>query len=592
VNTVEVALKLAIGDYMAKLGVAGQRTKQFGADLQQAAQAPSKDLKQVGTAALIMGGAVAAGFAIAAHSALGFDKQMSEVQAVTGATSEEMQLLRDSAIEAGAATVFSASEAAQAQAELAKAGLSTADILGGGLTGALDLAAAGGLDLATAAEIAANAMNQFNLEGGDVTHIADLLAAGANKSATDVAEMGMALKQGGAAAANMGIPLEETVGLLAVFAQNALKGSDGGTAMKTMLTSLAGVSGPARAAIKDLGLEFFDASGQFLGLENAAEQLRLKLGPLSDEQRSQALNTIFGTDAARGAIAMMEGGGAAVRQWTEDVDQSGYAAQLAADKNNNLAGDLEQLKGAIEGALIQGGSQATDALRALTSGLTNVAVGVGELPGPIQTAFLGTAGIIGLTTTAIGLYGTFAPKVEEVVKSLKNMGAAGRFVARHLGTASIAAGGLATVLGIAAWSMGESAREQAEFNEGVERFTQAMKDAGGATDEFNQEIKKAFTDANIASILADSTADLDIFARGVRDSGTELDRLARFFQEASVTGDFESSLRAIADGGNELATELIRMRDAGELSAEELKDLSGPHERPDRHVVAGSVGSE
>ncbi len=550
-NTVEIALKLAIADFMAKSGAVVARSKEVGKELQAAAQAPSKDLQRVGTAGLVMGGAVAAGFALAAYTAMGFDKTMSEVQATTGATGDELGRLRQQALDAGQATVFSASEAAQAQAELAKAGVSTADILGGGLTGALDLAAAGSLDLATAAEIAANAMNQFNLGGEDVSHIADLLAAGANKSATDVTEMGMALKQGGAAAANMGIPLEETVGLLAVFAQNALKGSDGGTSMKTMLTSLAGASGPARAAIKELGLEFFDASGQFLGLENAAEQLRLKLGPLSDEQRSQALNTIFGTDAARAAIAMMEGGGEAVRQWTDDVNQSGYAAELARQKNDNLAGDLENLKGALEVALIETGSQATGVLRGLTTGLTGVVTGVGEMPGPMQTAGLVIGGVTGAASLLVGGIGTLKPKVDDLKDSLTEMGGIGKFTAGHLGALAGAAGGVGIALTAVAFVYGYYAQQEAEAEQRAKDFTDTLNEQTGAlTDNTEAQVKATLESNNRMDNLQDAGLTVEQFTAALSDNTDQI------MSQDEVMAQWNEGMKGAAEDNAALAGQL------------------------------------
>jgi TP901 family phage tail tape measure protein len=126
-----------------------------------------------------------------------FDKSMSAVRAVSGATATDMGKLRQAALDAGEATVFSATESAQAEAELARAGISTADILGGAPRGSLDLAAAGQLGLADAATISAQAMNVFKLRGGDVSHIADVLAAGANKSAADVGQLGDAPERSG-----------------------------------------------------------------------------------------------------------------------------------------------------------------------------------------------------------------------------------------------------------------------------------------------------------------------------------------------------------------------------------------------------------
>lgn len=563
------AMSEATADVKKFTGAAQTQMKDFSA----AAQKGGRDMTTLSVGALAVGGAIAVGFGLAANAAMGFDKQMSEVGAVAGATGAELGQLRQAALDAGAATVFSASEAAQAEAELAKAGVSTSDILAGGLTGALNLASAGSLNLATAAEYAAAAMTTFGLSGSDVPRIADTLAAAANKSAADVGDMGMALQQAGLVADQAGLTLEETSGVLSLFAQAGLKGSDAGTSLKTALLKLNPSSVEAKNLMDDLGLSFYDANGEFVGISIAAQKLKDKLGPLSDEQRTMALSTIFGTDAIRGATILMESGSAGVNQWTDAVSESGYAADLAAQKTDNLAGDMDQLKGSIETAMISGGSQATDVLRGLTQALTGVVNGLGEMPAPLQTAFLGATGLIGLGSAAIGVYGTLAPKVQSFKNALVGLGGIGPSVAANLGTIGLAAGGVSAALAVVAWSYGEAAKDQAEFNAKVDKFIEAMKDGGTASAEFEKSIRSAFTENNVGKILADSDADLKIFTRGVRESGTELDRLARFFEEASVAGDLESSLKAMAEGGNELADELMRLREEGQISAAELQDL-------------------
>lgn len=310
-------------------------------------------VSDIGTAAGVAAIGIGAIGGAAVKASTEFNKSMSGVSAVAGATAGEMAQLREAALKAGADTVFSASEAATAQGELAKAGVSVADILGGALAGSLGLAAAGQLDLGAAAEISAQALNIFGLSGDQTTRVADVLAAGANKSAADVTQLGDALRQGGLLAAQTGLSLEETTGVLSLFADNALIGSDAGTSLKTMLQRLAPTSGPAADAMEELGLKFFDAKGQFVGIEEVAGQLQERLGGLSDEQRQTALTTIFGSDAVRGASILMEGGAAAVQEYTAAVSDQGAASRMAAEQLNNLAGDIEQFKGSVETSLIR-----------------------------------------------------------------------------------------------------------------------------------------------------------------------------------------------------------------------------------------------
>ncbi|MET0888382.1 MAG: phage tail tape measure protein, partial [Mycetocola sp.] len=180
-RVVNVKLEVQVANYLAGMEKASKATKAAAEEAKKLSE-KAQAVELLGKTSLVMGAAVAAGLALAVAKFADFDQAMSEVQASTHESTANMELLRDAAIDAGARTVFSATEAANAIDELAKAGISTADILGGALDGALDLASAGGLGVADAAGIAATALTQFNLAGEDVPHVADLLAAGAGKA--------------------------------------------------------------------------------------------------------------------------------------------------------------------------------------------------------------------------------------------------------------------------------------------------------------------------------------------------------------------------------------------------------------------------
>lgn len=328
-----------------------------------------RDIGQAAGAASVAVGVLGAA---AVHASTQFNAAISTVGATASATAVEMDLLRDAALEAGEATVFSATEAATAQAELARAGVSVSDILGGALRGSLDLAAAGQLDLASAAGIAAQAMNIFGLSGSDVGHVADVLAAGANTSATTVSQLGIAMRQAGIMAGQTGLTLEDTVGALALFADNALVGSDAGTSLRTMLQRLNPTSEEAAGTMRELGLTAFDASGEFIGLQGYAERLQTGLQGLSTEQRNNALTTIFGADAVRAANLLYEAGGEGIAEYTARVDDLGAAQRVASTMLDNLAGDLEAFSGSTETALIRTGDLADGLLRTVVQSATEI----------------------------------------------------------------------------------------------------------------------------------------------------------------------------------------------------------------------------
>lgn len=334
-------------------------------------------------------------FGLAAKASMDFDKAMSSVAANSGAHGAALQQMRQAAIAAGRDTAFSATEAAQGEDELAKAGLSVADVVHGGLKGALNLAAAGQISVADAAETAATAMTQFKLSGAQVPHVADLLSAAANKAQGSVGDMGMALKQSGLVAAQFGLSIEDTVGTLASFASAGLIGSDAGTSFKTMLLSLANPSQAAASTMRELGIQAYDAQGKFVGITALAGQLHDKMSGLTQAQRDQALATMFGSDAIRAANILYQQGAGGISGWIAKVNDSGNASRTAAEKMNNLSGDLEQLKGSLETALIQSGSQANGALRGLVQTVTAAVNAFSALPGPVQGGIVALAGVSG-----------------------------------------------------------------------------------------------------------------------------------------------------------------------------------------------------
>lgn len=361
--------------------------------------------------ALIASGMTAAGLAVAAFGvaavkmAADFDQQMSTVQANTGATSAQMDQLRAAAIEAGASTVYSASDSADAINDLGKAGMSVTDILTGGLSGALNLAASDGMAVGDAAEYMANALSMFHLKGSQASQVADTLAAGAGKAVGNVSDFGEALNNCGAQANSFGMNIQETTGVLALFAQNGTIGAEAGTQLNSMLMKLAAPSAEAASTMKELGISASDAQGHFVGMANFAGQLQKAEKNLTDEQRNQANATIFGSYAIKAANYLYEAGESGVNKWTKAVSESGYAAEQAAAKNNNLKGDLENLSGSMESLMISVGEGAQGPLRKMVQGLdTLVDVFAGLPSGAQQTIVVmaSLAGVFGAVHKAAG----------------------------------------------------------------------------------------------------------------------------------------------------------------------------------------------
>ena len=361
--------------------------------------------------ALIASGMTTAGLAVAAFGvaavkmAADFDQQMSTVQANTGATSAQMDQLRAAAIEAGASTVYSATDSADAINDLGKAGMSVTDILTGGLSGALNLAASDGMAVGDAAEYMANALSMFHLKGSQASQVADTLAAGAGKAVGNVSDFGEALNNCGAQANSFGMNVQETTGVLALFAQNGTIGAEAGTQLNSMLMKLAAPSAEAANTMKELGISAYDAQGHFVGMANFAGQLQKAEKNLTDEQRNQANATIFGSYAIKAANYLYEAGESGVNKWTKAVSESGYAAEQAAAKNNNLKGDLENLGGSMESLMISVGEGAQGPLRKMVQGLDTLVDAFAGLPSGAQQTLVvmaSLAGVFGVVHRAAG----------------------------------------------------------------------------------------------------------------------------------------------------------------------------------------------
>lgn len=324
-----------------------------------------------GAAAAAVGGIMG----VAVKKAMDFEAEMSNVKAVM-APDEVKQFggeLEKLAKVMGAKTKYSASEAAQGIEELVKAGVNVKDIINGGLSGALTLATAGELELKDAAEIASTALNAFKKDNLSVAQAANILAGAANASATDVGELKFGLAMSSAVASGVGMTFKDTATALAAFAQNGLKGSDAGTSLKTMLLNLSPTSDKATSAMINLGLmtkagasAFYDAHGHIKPLADIAELLKTKLSKLTDEQRQQALQTMFGTDAVRAANILYREGAKGVSDMSAAMGKV-KAADVAKEKLNNFKGTITLLKSTVETAGISVGNALIPALKKLTS---------------------------------------------------------------------------------------------------------------------------------------------------------------------------------------------------------------------------------
>lgn len=489
--------------------------------------------------ALKLGAGLAVGVGAVVKVAADFDKQMSSVAATGADARQNIDALRETAIKLGADSAFSATQAAEGVENLLKAGVDAAEVMGGGLKGSLDLAAAGSLDVGQAAEIAATALVQFKLQGKDVPHVADLLAAGAGKAQGEVGDLAAALNQSGLVASQFGLSIEDTTGTLAAFASAGLLGSDAGTSFKTMLLALANPSKESRKLMQELGIAAYDAQGNFVGVASLAEQLKERLGPLSQATRDQALAQIFGNDAVRAANVLFKEGGAGIQQWTADVDDAGFAAATARTKLDNLSGDVEALGGAIESTFITSGSGANEALRNLTQEATGLVRAVGSLPTPLLETSVKVAGVGAAGLITAGGIGKLAVSTLETRKAFAGLAETSPRLAGGLKAASTGAVALTGAL-IALQLAGQAT------NELFEDAPKTLGDAGQALAGLAKNTKDASTGMDEFFSLS-TRADLGFGTEQVDSLGSAMNRL--FHQSGpQKVGDWASGLISNFDG--------------------------------------------
>lgn len=565
-RSVETTFTANVSGYLAGVSKMQASTVSLAQSAGKSMQANAAGWDKISNAAAVGSVAIAAGIGLAVKRFADFDQAMSAVAANSGAVGAELASLRSIAVEFGATTQFSATEAAQGINELAKAGVATADIMGGGLKGALDLAAAGQIGVADAAEATASALNQFGLEGGKAGHVADLLSNAANAAQGSVGDMSAALGQAGVAANAAGLNIDETTTLLALFAKAGMTGSDAGTSLKTMMQRLAAPTAEAAAELDRLGISAYDSQGQFIGAEKVLGLLSTQTENMSTQARAAAFSTIFGSDAIRAASIAAEAGASGYAAMNEEVTRFGGAAEQAAALTDNLKGDMERLGGAFDSVLISSGSGANGALRSLTQGLTGLVEVIGRVPGPVLLAGAGLAAMALAVPKGIRSYQEMTSTLSSVGLSMDNIAAKSPRAGAALsgvGKAAGVAGKAFAALAVA--SVAASVLTDDSTTVGVQQLTNDLLDAADAVGAFDGVVKNNAAEmGNFQSNLS-STGDVlrATFDPGFMDTFTRkgdtflrtitlgmLDMTTTTDDAAARLGDLDAVLSGLVSGGN------------------------------------------
>ena len=423
-----------------KLKSLEEQAKQSGTALQNIAAKGEKlktvgdNISNVGTKLLpVTAGVVGLGTA-AVKTAADFDSAMSKVAAVSGATGKDLDALRDKAREMGSKTKFSASEAAEAMNYMAMAGWKTEDMFSG-IEGVMNLAAASGEDLATTSDIVTDALTAFGLSAKDSGHFADILAAASSNANTNVSMMGETFKYCAPIAGALGFSAEDTAEAIGLMANAGIKGSQAGTALRTIMNNLSGDVKICGSSIGEVTVATTNADGSMRDLSDILADCRTAFSGLSESEKAAAAESLVGKNAMSGFLALMNAGEADINKLSSAIDNcDGCAAGMAETMNDNLAGQLTILKSQLQELAISFGELLMPAIRTIVGwiqkfvdwlnsmdeGTRKVIVTIALVAAAIGPVLI----IVGKVISAIGTIMTIIPKLVGVINAAKGVIAA------------------------------------------------------------------------------------------------------------------------------------------------------------------------
>lgn len=435
-----------------------------------------------------------------------FEAQMSRVQAIAGATGDELEQLTQQAMDLGAETSFSASEVAEGMENLASAGFNTQEIMEA-MPGLLDLAASSGADLATSSEIAASAIRGFGLDASSSAHVADVFAEAAARTNAQTEDMGEAMKFIAPAANTMGLKIEEVAAAIGIMSDAGIKGSQAGTTLRGALSRLTKPTDKMTKVMDNLGISFYDNEGKMKSLTEMISMLQDATKDLTDEQKQNALTTLFGTESLSGMLALINRGPDDLKNLTKEFENcDGAASDMADTMLDNTAGALESLSGSLETAGIAIQKALAPEIKKLAKWIQGLVDDFSDLSEEEQLNIIKTVALVaaigpaikilsklssGVGTVAKGI-GTFSQAVAVVknnttssITSVNNLASAFKFLSSPIGIATTALGLL-----IAAFVLAIEKQNQYALN--LIDTRDKLNNAKKAQDEFNTSLQESY----------------------------------------------------------------------------------------------------
>lgn len=347
-----------------------------------------------------------------------FEAQMSRVQAIAGATGDELEQLTQQAMDLGAETSFSATEVAEGMENLASAGFTTNEIMEA-MPGLLDLAASSGAELATSSEIAASAIRGFGLEASEAGHVADVFAEAAARTNAQTEDMGEAMKYVAPVAKTVGLTMEETAAAIGIMSDAGIKGSQAGTTLRSGLTRIVKPTKQVAEAMETLGVEFYDNNGQMKSLTEIIKTLQDSTAGLTDEVKNQALAQIFGTEALSGMLALVGRGSDDLKDMKKSFEEcDGSAEEMADTMLDNTSGALESLSGSFETAGIAIQKALAPEIKKLAKWIQGLVDDFSNLSEEEQLNIIKTVALVAAIGPAIKILSKLSSGVGTVIKGV------------------------------------------------------------------------------------------------------------------------------------------------------------------------------
>lgn len=505
----------------------------------------------------------------AVKAAENFEQGMAEVQAISGASANDLQKLSDKAKEMGVTTKFSAVESAEALKYMAMAGWKTGQMIDG-LPGVMNLAAASGENLGVVSDIVTDALTAFGLQAKESAHFSDVLATAANSSNTSVAMLGESFKYAAPVAGALKYSIEDTTVALGLMANSGIKATSAGTALRTGLTNLAKPTKQMKAAMEKYGISLKGSDGNMRSLSEVMELLRDKLGGLSEDTKAATVAQIFGKEAMSGWLAIINASDSDFVSLTNSINNSTGAAQKMADiMNNTTQGQLTLLKSQLKGLAISIGDKLLPHVNNVIKKLSDLMTWFGNLSSSTQNTIIAIAGVTAAIGPLLIVFGKMATGMGSLIGLF---GKAAKSCAGMSTVFSAGASATATTTGAVTKLVGAFV----SLNPVVLGVTAAIAAfaAGAAIYTTNNEV--------MSQTVLKTTDDMSAFERildklngGFSKSKEELQSMGLVYKDFSsnVSEEFKNKVQQSTDKLNEFTLEISKVNFDNVLSKDDAGNL-------------------